>query len=383
MTVGNTPRGVLLADFNADNRLDLVTANATSGSASVVFGDGQGGFANPKTLKPGAEPGSVVSGDFNSDGRRDLAIGTRSSRNVTLFFGDSTGSFSPPFSFATVADATALVAGDFNRDNKLDLAVSSSQADSVSILSNVCAGAANQITTVSAASFTPGAPVAVESIVAGFGPNLAVMVQNASTIPLPTSLAGTSVTVTDRNGDERLAPLFGVFSEQINFVIPAGTAEGPAQVKAINGNGVVALGDIQVTRVSPGIFSANSDGVGVPAAYVIRVKPGGQQILEDVFVFNAQQGRLVPREIDLTIAGDRVFLILFGTGIRFYNSLANVVVRFGDQDQQVDAALPQGTFVGVDQVNVELLRSKIPPGPVSFTLRVEGMVSRTLDLLVK
>ena len=94
-------------------------------------------------------------------------------------------------------------------------------------------------------------------------------------------------------------------------------------------------------------------------------------------------GRFVPREIDLSIAGDRVFLILFGTGIRFFNSINNVVVRFGNQDQQVDAALPQGGFVGLDQVNVEMLRSKISPGPVLATLRVEGIGAKSVDLLVK
>ena len=94
-------------------------------------------------------------------------------------------------------------------------------------------------------------------------------------------------------------------------------------------------------------------------------------------------GRFVPREIDLSIAGDRVFLILFGTGIRFFNSINNVVVRFGNQDQQVDAALPQGFFVGLDQVNVEMLRSKIPPGPVSATLHVEGIGAKSVALLVK
>jgi hypothetical protein len=110
------------------------------------------------------------------------------------------------------------------------------------------------------------------------------------------------------------------------------------------------------------------------------VKPNGQQIAEDAYVFNQQMGRFVPREIDLSIAGDRVFLILFGTGIRFFN---NVVVRFGNQDQQVNAVLPQGGFVGLDQVNVEMLRSEIPPGPVLATLRVEEIGAKSVDLLVK
>ena len=146
---------------------------------------------------------------------------------------------------------------------------------------------------------------------------------------------------------------------------------------------MVGKGTLQIAAVAPGLFTANSDGEGVPAGYTIRVKPDGQQITEDVLVLNQQTGRFVPREIDLTIAGDRVFLVLFGTGIRFYNSISNVVMRFGNQDQQVDAALPQGFFVGLDQVNIEMLRSKIPAGQVSATLRVEGIGAKPVDLLVK
>ena len=139
-----------------------------------------------------------------------LAIAHRGMSRI--FFGDSTGSFSPAFAFDTVADATGLAVGDFNKDSKLDLAVSSSQGDSVSILTNACAGPAGQIATVSAASYTPNVPVAAGSIVSGFGLNLSLVNTNASTIPLPISLAGTTVTVTDANGDERFAALFAAFA---------------------------------------------------------------------------------------------------------------------------------------------------------------------------
>jgi hypothetical protein len=122
--------------------------------------------------------------------------------------------------------------------------------------------------------------------------------------------------------------------------------------------------EIQVGRLGPGIFTVSADGNGVPAAYTVRVKPGGAQINEDVFVFNQGTGKFEPREIDLSIAGDQVFLILFGTGFRNYNSLNNVIVRFGNAEQQAAAALPQGTYVGLDQLNVFMDRTKIPSGTV-------------------
>ncbi|HKC85956.1 MAG TPA: hypothetical protein VKG02_08290, partial [Blastocatellia bacterium] len=59
-----------------------------------------------------------------------------------------------------------------------------------------------QLTRVSAASYSP-LKVAPESIVSAFGVKLATDAQRASTLPLPTSLAGTRVMVKDSAGVER------------------------------------------------------------------------------------------------------------------------------------------------------------------------------------
>src|SRR5262245_55165031 len=67
------------------------------------------------------------------------------------------------------------------------------------------------VATVSAASFAP--IVAPDSIAAAFGVGLATQVEFATTQPLPTSLAGTTVRV---NGE--LAGLFFVSASQINYL---------------------------------------------------------------------------------------------------------------------------------------------------------------------
>ena len=66
---------------------------------------------------------------------------------------------------------------------------------------------------VNAASYAQ--PIAPRSVVAVFGTNLASAEAAASGTPLPTDLAGTSVTV---NGTK--APLFSVSPSQINMQIP-------------------------------------------------------------------------------------------------------------------------------------------------------------------
>ena len=43
-TTGNLPAAVATGDFNGDEQLDLVTANAQANTVSILFGNGSGGF---------------------------------------------------------------------------------------------------------------------------------------------------------------------------------------------------------------------------------------------------------------------------------------------------------------------------------------------------
>jgi uncharacterized protein (TIGR03437 family) len=235
------------------------------------------------------------------------------------------------------------------------------------------------LVTVSAASFD-STGVAPESIVASFGVGLAVTTQTAGTLPLPTLLAGTSVQVKDSTGFSRIAPLFFVSPGQVNFQIPAGTALGNATVTITSGSGAVSSGTVQVSTVAPGLFAANANGRGVAAAVVLRVSANGTQTIEPVARFDATQGRMVSVPINLGPATDQVFLVLFGTGIRFRSDLAAVTAKVGGVDAQVTFAGPQGTFQGLDQVNVRLPRSLIGRGEVDVSLTVNGKVSNTVTV---
>ncbi|MEK7830404.1 MAG: hypothetical protein AAB401_04915, partial [Acidobacteriota bacterium] len=68
---------------------------------------------------------------------------------------------------------------------------------------------------VSAASYA-GERLAPEEIVSAFGIGLATATQVATTLPLPTTLAGTTVKVRDSANVERQAPLFFVAPTQVN-----------------------------------------------------------------------------------------------------------------------------------------------------------------------
>ncbi len=85
-------------------------------------------------------------------------------------------------------------------------------------------------------------------------------------------------------------------------------------------------------------------------------------------------------DINLGPAGDQIFLILFGTGIRFNNGLAQVMASIDGTPFPVAFAGPQGAFVGEDQVNLLIPRSLAGHGPSSLILNVEGKPSNTVNL---
>jgi uncharacterized protein (TIGR03437 family) len=241
---------------------------------------------------------------------------------------------------------------------------------------------ARAVASVSAASFS-GTTLASESIVAAFGAGLAINTQAAATLPLPSSLAGTTINVRDSAGAERQSPLFFVSPAQANYQMPPGTVPGAATVTITNRYGEVSAGTVQIAAVAPGLFAANANGQGVAAAAALRVKADGSQQFEPVSRFDPAQNRFVPTPIDLGPATDQVFLILFGTGTRFRSSLSSVSARIGGVDAPVLFAGAQGDFVGLDQINLQLPRSLIGRGEVEIRLTADGQPANAVTVNIK
>jgi len=230
--------------------------------------------------------------------------------------------------------------------------------------------------------------LANEVITAAFGAGMALTTETATTLPLPTSLAGRSILVKDSQGVEKAAQLLYVSPSQINYVIPSELSQGAGTVKLIGDNGVTHVGFISLgNRVAPGIFTADANGQGAPAAVVQRTKADGTQSYEPVAQFDPAQNKSVPILIDLGPETDDVFLILFGTGIRFRAALRSVTVRLGSAlngaNGQVTYAGPQGSYVGLDQVNVRLPRSLIGRGEIDLNMRVELYDANVVRISIK
>ncbi len=243
---------------------------------------------------------------------------------------------------------------------------------------------AGDVAGVSAASYR-ASPLACESIIALFGAGLANSTEVATDLPAPVSLGGTSVTIRDTANNERLAQIFFVSESQINFLMPAGLAEGEAAIMAASADGHVSRGTATLTRVAPAIFSANANGQGVAAAVVLRIRANGAQSYEPVARFDQPQLQFVAAPIDLGPdlgpMSDQVFLVAYGTGFR--NSPGAVTARIGGVDSQVTFAGPAPGFDGLDQVNTRLSRNLIGRGLVDFELVVDGQTANVVKLEIR
>jgi uncharacterized protein (TIGR03437 family) len=244
------------------------------------------------------------------------------------------------------------------------------------------AGAGQVIATgVSAASYGPA--LAPESMAVVFGPKLATSPASAPSPTLPTTLAGTTVQITDGAGVDRLAPLFYVSPTQLAFEVPLGTAPGIALITITSGDGTISLSSAPISATAPGLFSANASGKGVAAAGVVRAKADGSQSYEPVAAFNLLQNQFVAVPIDLGPETDQVGLVLYGTGIRGRSSPAAVSVTVGGVNSQVFYAGAQNVYPGLDQVNVLLSRSLAGRGDVDIVLIVDGQPANTVTVNIR
>ena len=214
-------------------------------------------------------------------------------------------------------------------------------------------------TTVNAANYQ--APIAPDSIAATFGSGMANGSYSPSSLPLPKTLGGTTITV---NGVA--AELLYVSLSQINYMVPSATASGNATVEIKTGGTVVARGTITVANVAPALFTITADGKGIPAGFS-TFDGVSLQVL-----FNSD---LSARVLSPGTAARPNFLVLFGTGFRKRTALSNVRVTIGGIVSQIDYAGTQGSYAGLDQLNVVIPNTARGSGLVDLILTVDGAVA--------
>ncbi len=222
-------------------------------------------------------------------------------------------------------------------------------------------GTAATAKAVNAASYNPDAAVTPDGIASIFGANMATGTEAAQTLPLPTSLAGSSLRV---NGVP--APLFFVSKEQINFLIPTQTQPGTAIVEVTAADGSITRCELPISSAAPAIFTANQQGTKAPAG---DATPDGKTY----YRIGNPDGSANPVAVGH-------YLQLFGTGFR-NAAFDTVQVSIGGKDVQVLYAGKQPEFIGLDQLNVQVPAGL--SGVVDLVLTIDGKPANKVEIRVQ
>jgi len=226
-----------------------------------------------------------------------------------------------------------------------------------------------------------GIAVAPGSLASLYGANLAMTTAQATSQPLPTSLGGTTVTVTDSAGIVRAVPLVFVSPTQINLAVPDGAAAGAATFTVAGPAGSQVF-HASIQPVAPALFSMNGSGTGVAAATALQIQAGDPQVRSAVPVFQCAPSGCV--SIPITLGVDTpVYLSLYGTGIRNRDNLANVSVRIGGVPVSALFAGPAPGFTGLDQVNITLPLNLRGSGETEIFVVVDGQTSNSLTINIQ
>ena len=202
------------------------------------------------------------------------------------------------------------------------------------------------------------AVVSAANLLPDFAPDEIASMFGATGLPAPpTSLrplgakaSAVSIQVTDSAGTQRPADVYGVFSTQINFMIPAGTAPGAALLSIALPSGSVTT-VIPISASAPSLFTTGMNGQPPYAGQIVYAHADGTQTTAD-----ASAALAAPA------SGMQMYLTLYGTGFRHatalsvtVNGIAVPVAWFG----------AQSAYPGLDQLNLGPLPQSLAGSPIS------------------
>src|SRR5262245_16231939 len=136
--VGVRPHDLTASDIDGDGDLDLITANLSGNSISLLRNNGNGGFCCRSDMTGFAGPAGVRVADVDGDVDLDLAIANHGGGFVSILRNVGGGSFGGRVDISTGADCHVVLLEDLDGDGDKDLVAVNRNATNptLSILAN-------------------------------------------------------------------------------------------------------------------------------------------------------------------------------------------------------------------------------------------------------
>ncbi|GAB3511583.1 hypothetical protein GCM10027341_51290 [Spirosoma knui] len=158
-----------MGDLNGDGRSDIITANLTGNSVTVLLTQPTGNYAS-QSYSVGGGPRSVTLGDLNGDGRPDIVTTIESLDNVRVLLAQPTGGYTSQH--YVVGDTPQEVAvGDLDGNGRLDIVTANIASNDVAVLLNAAPLAITQQPPTSSsvcAGTNVSVPISVTGSVIGY-----------------------------------------------------------------------------------------------------------------------------------------------------------------------------------------------------------------------
>ncbi|CAM2728269.1 unnamed protein product [Rotaria socialis] len=138
----SVPVFIAIGEFNNDEKVDMVIANANKNNICILKGYGNGNFTIVQCYSTGlgSEPSSVSVGDFNKNNQTDLVVTNKGINTVLVFYGIGNGTFAKSNSYSLGYNSRPVSAaiGDFDNDGWLDIVVTNDDWGYVDVLLQTC-----------------------------------------------------------------------------------------------------------------------------------------------------------------------------------------------------------------------------------------------------